>query len=470
MTPDPQSPTRRPSARETWVAALVCILVTGAAFLLKQSPRPPFADEFAYLAHGYSLFAHGVFGYLVDPAIAPQSEMFFLPLYPAFLSLLMSLDQTFASSVQCILSNMNTDGPLHADPGCAPQYGLAIPVQVLLAGLTLFFVWGTARRLSGSAKVAALAAILALLTKSYIHYANQFLTEVLTLPLAAALGWAMIAAWQDRSLKAAALSGLLFGLVTLNRAGWSYAVLVIAPVFLWMGIRLWRERGPRAFLPAVMFLGVSAAVVAPWLARNAALFDKPALTSGYDDMILVQRLSYNRMTPDELAASFVYWLPDFGDALAAKLFPKESYARLDFGEPGGFYSGALETYKAEVDAKRGAQPRFAYLIEHELLGNLGKHVAVTFAMVWRGMFVGKVWGLVAWAMFLPLLVWAAVRGWGALVVLALPPVFLLGLNAFVSVSIPRYNLALIPVLSFSAAHVLSLGAAWARARWRGARA
>ncbi len=457
MFPDNQKPdSHKIPAREALVVAIVSVVVTGLLFYLKYPPRLPYADEFEYLGYAFGIHKFGVFGQVSsDTTLAPGASMFFPPLYPHFLAALMAADQTFAATTSCVLINIGggADGAITTS-GCDPRYGLAIPVQVLIAGLVPFFIWATARRLSGSTSIAVIAALLALAARSYVYYANHFLTEALTLPLAAALGWAMVAAWQDRTSRAVVVSAVCFGLLVLTRAGWSYAALVIIPIFLWMGVMSWRACGARAFLPAIFFVMATTAILSPWIIRNAVLFDTPALTGGYGAKALMHRLPYNRMTNDEWKAAFVYWLPDFGDSLAARIFPKEQYQRLDFGYPNGFYTSERLAFAAEVEVKRGGQDIFDYLIEQEIMGNLGKHIMVTLAMVWRGMFAAKYLGLIGWIFFLPLFIFALHRRWAALIVLALPPLFMLGLNAFVSVSIPRYNLPLIPVLAFSIAYVM----------------
>jgi len=407
LLPNNQKPDNyKISVREALIVAIVSVITTGLLFYLKYPPRLPYADEFEYLGYAFGIYKFGVFGQVSsNTMLAPGASMFFPPLYPHFLAALMAVDQTFAATANCVLANNDggTGGAI-TNSGCEPRYGVAIPVQVLIAGLVPFFVWATARRLSGSASIAVLAAVLALISRSYIYYANHFLTEALTLPLAAALGWTVVAAWQDRTNRAVVLSAVCFGLLVLTRAGWSYTALVVIPIFLWMGITSWRARGARAFLPAIIFVISTATILSPWIIRNAVLFDTPALTGGYGAKALMHRLPYNRMTSGEWKAAFVYWLPDFGDSIAARIFPKEQYQRLDFGYPSGFYTSERLAFAAEVEVKRGDQGIFDYLIEQEIMGNLGKHVVVTLAMVWRGMFAAKYLGLIGWIFFLPLFI------------------------------------------------------------------
>ncbi len=456
------------SRRSYALAAFVCVVAALVIFLTKTAPRLPYADEFEYLGYALGLYKFGVFGQVVDPAIAPQASMFFPPVIPYFYAFFMYLSDTFVQTFECALQHtqpgatgsFTTDGSV-----CTPQYGPVLYVQAMLSGLTIFFVWACAARISGSVKIASFAAVLALLTKDSYQYANYFLTENITLFLSAAFGWSLLCVWQEKTVKRALICAVVFGFLVLTRAGWNYALLVIVPVFLLMAGLKWKKQGLSAFLPLGVFVVGFTVILSPWLVRNWVTFDKSALTASYGDKILSHRLPYNRMTGDEMLAAYVYWLPDFGDDLAAKLFSKESYERLDFGSKNGFYQGTRYDMLRDIDEKRGSQDRYSYMLEHEVLGNLGKHVAVTMAMVWRGMFIGKYWGLVAWCFALPLLLVALYRRWGDVLVLALPPIFMMGLSAFVSVSIPRYNIDLIPFLAFATAYVLSMGALRIKRWW-----
>jgi hypothetical protein len=441
------------------VALLACIIVTFAIFYLKNDPRLPYADEFAYLGYGYGLSEYDVFGKVVQPDAKPENDMFFPPVYPYFLSILMDLDQTFLETVKCALGNREAAATgAQKAVGCEAEYGIALPVQVFMASLTLFFVWLGSLRLSSSVKISTFAVVLALLSKQTYGYADHFLTEALTLPFAAALGWSLVAAWQDKTVRSAIICGFCWALIVLTRAGWEYTGLVIVPVFVWLALLTFRDKALAAFSPLVVMLVAFGVTLSPWLVRNYVVFNQAQLTGGYGNMALLHRLPYNRMTADEYRAAFIYWLPDFGDGLAAKLFPKEHYERLDFGSKNGFYQAVRSEVTREIDEKRGQLDRNTYVMKHEVIGNLGTHVSVTMAMVWRGMWVGKYWGLVAWILCIPLFIYALFKRWGALIVLALPPVFMMGLSAFVSVSIPRYNLTLIPVLAFGSSYVLACAA------------
>jgi uncharacterized protein involved in cysteine biosynthesis len=79
--------------------------------------------------------------------------------------------------------------------------------------------------------------------------------------------------------------------------------------------------------------------------------------------------------------------------------------------------------------------------------------------------VGKYFGLFGAMFWLPVLITAARhRAWIWLAYGA-PALFLLGLQAFVSVSIPRYNLAVVPCMAIAGAVVLVHWAQYLRRRF-----
>ena len=191
------------------------------------------------------------------------------------------------------------------------------------------------------------------------------------------------------------------------------------------------------------------------------------ISKGYGPFILKQRLSYNDMNMREWRASFVYGLPDFGDSLAKDLFPIEDYARFDYSNPDGFYMMASAALSKE--ATNGETPEkdeLSTLFKRQIFGNLFQHTIVTLSLAWRGMWISKYWGLIAIPLFLGVFAYALRTGWAAFLALSLPPWFMLGLHAFTSVNVPRYNLILIPCLAIAVAFFLHACYALAGRFWR----
>ncbi len=454
------------------VAALAVALLVTAGQVAGEDARYPYADARVYLSIAADLERTGVFGDGVwghSTGAGPVTPgMFFAPLYPGFVAAVLALDDTFADSARCLV----VVPPADLAERCAANLGLLIPVQTGLAALAAVLVFASALVVCRSLAAAWLALGLGLATGVYAHYATQVLTENLALPAFAAFGLALVVARGSDRVLPWLIAGAALGLATLVRPGYAWLLYVTVPfaaLALHYGRQLpWREV---ALLTAVFAAGY-AVVVAPWLIRNAAVLGSFALTEGYATLILSMRIGYNDMTAREWLAAFVYWLPDFGDDLGRALFGSETVARLGFDGPDSLRL-ASSTLRAQAAAAADTPSGQAgYLIRTHILGDLPWHLAVSFALAWRGLWIVKYWGLIGVLVSAPVAVIAARRRLWDFIVLAMPPVFMLGLHAFVSENVPRYNLILIPTLATAmawAGHRLLRSALKRRARtntWR----
>ncbi len=221
--------------------------------------------------------------------------------------------------------------------------------------------------------------------------------------------------------------------------------------------------------------------VLPWVARNAVVLGRPALTYGYDSHTLVQRIAFDEMTWGEWGRSFVCWLPD-GNATGRALFAgTDPCARFGWSDrPDTFYEiGQGPLMQETVRAAGGWEHHLDYLLTHFILREPLWHAAVTLPLALRGAWVEHYWGLVLAPCCLWLTGAALRRLWRArsqgaaslpegtrraagLLVLALPAWFMLLFNAAVAVNQVRYNLMLIPPFALSGA--LLLDRAWRRLR------
>jgi hypothetical protein len=214
-----------------------------------------------------------------------------------------------------------------------------------------------------------------------------------------------------------------------------------------MLVRRWRRPAAALLLMGVMGL----AVTTPWLMRNQLTFDRLALSGGdYGGRALMQRLAYNDMTLAEFGGAFIYWLPDWGDTLARKVLPPNAYVRLGWDDKQAFYRRGVARMRGDIEAGV-VKSEVDTLLRKEVLSHPVRHARATLALAWRGIFIGKSWGLVAWLCAVAVL-W---RGWRARDFdywrLCLPAWFLCLFQAAVSVSIPRYNLLLLPLLALAMA-------------------
>ncbi len=440
----------------SFLAALAALIIV---FLQMLTIMPDFnlGDSFAYLSVAKNLADTGIFtdgNYAAQAAVtgAQGQGMFFAPLYPALLALIMKLDPGFYAAAACHLAKGGAE--------CTQGFGALALVHGVLAALSAYLVWLAAWVISGRRRVAWLAMALSLMAEAYAYYTGQIMTENIVFPLFTLTTLLFAVAYKKRQSRYWLLTGLAYGALALARPSFVYLFYasVMVCVVILIGTKPLKLHRKMFFLLALL-TGYTA-VAGPWVIRNGMELGQYAISKGYASYILAQRVAYNAMTPEEWEASFIYSLPDFGDSLAEEIFPPEDYERLDYSNPEGFYVMGNGAFMEETKKKAGGkQHHLAYLIKTEILGNIVQHVKVTFSLVWRGMWVSKYWGLVAIPVFFGVFVHAArhwrEERWSAFLLFSMPPWFMLGFHAFTSVNVVRYNLILIPSLALAVAFTLA---------------
>lgn len=440
--------------------ALLALLVAGLAMLWLVAARPaaapPTSDARFYtrLALGVSDF--GVYGEFRGAARAPTPAMEILPLYPLFLATLVQTDAALGDSLRCALT------PRAEVAACPRHYATLVRVQTTLLALAAWLVWLTAWTWTGRTRVAWLALGVTLPAGVLPEFAPLALTENLTLPLGGlfCLGLAL-AVREARPWRGALVMGLALGLLALTRPSFWYLLLAMAACAALLAP--W-SRCRSAALALAMSAALGAVLVTPWLVRNVLEFDTLAMSGGpYGGRTLMQRAAYNDMRWDEFGAAFLFWLPDFGDSLARALLPASSVERLGW-EQDSFYQASVRRVRAALRAGAGVVDLDTVLRE-EVLARPVAHARATLVLAWRGLFIGKTWGLVAWLCALTVALREARRRDWSLPLLFAPAVFLCLFQAAVSVSIPRYNLLLLTPLALA----IALQVDGSVARWRARR-
>ena len=152
--------------------------------------------------------------------------------------------------------------------------------------------------------------------------------------------------------------------------------------------------------------------------------------------------------------------------------------RLSFG-PGGFYDYGVYVLLPHAHALTAPEFATGYLAKTYVLGEPVKFIAVSALLTWRGIFVGRYLGLAGLFALVAALWWMPPRQRDPLALLAILGFALAVVHGALSVSIPRYNLALIPVYALSLAWALGwlwslVAANWqheweAGRKWRGFR-
>lgn len=436
------------------VFSLISILITSKDYTFDNYT----GDSHGYIKIADDLVKSGTFtdGHYSAQAVVqgPHGEgMFFAPLYPAFLATVIAVDPVFAGTVDCYLAAADEAGRR----ACPQELGLLQPVQMVLAILSLLLVWLSAWYLTGRFSVSWLAMILASCAEAYAYYTSFIMTEALVFPLFTAACLFAVLSWKYRKGSAVVACGVMLGLLALTRPSYIYLFYLAFVASIAAGLLSGESLKQKLGWPLLLLAGY-ALMAAPWMIRNGQVLGTYAISKGYAPFILTQRIAYNEMDARQWAVSFIYGLPDFGDSLAKKYFPAQDYDKLDYSNPDGYYQTSnREMWKRTEAGVKVSDSELSTMIRQDVLGNLTKHVMVTFSLAWRGMWVSKYWGLIAIPVFLGVAVLAIRRKWAAFLIFSIPAWFMLGLHAFTSVNVVRYNLILIPCLAVAVAVAIMAG-------------
>jgi hypothetical protein len=373
--------------------------------------------------------------------------MFFAPLYPAFLSLLMYFSDGFVEAVQCYVDSKRE---------CPLNFEIMWAVQSVFGAASSVFVWLTCQKLFQKKAISWICVFLLASVDTFAHYAYTVYVEALILPLFYAAMYFMVCTIKTRRPIDALLFGVSCGLLILTKSAFIYMIYFIA--FCGVGLILWQMKSAlvkRSILLLVLASMGTALVIGPWIYRNYTKIGVPAVTFGYGAFILAQRVAYNDMTAKEWWIGWVYGLPRVGGDISSLLFDKEDYERWDFFNPTGFYLvGNLRLRPETLKAAGSHQAHLGYLIKNYVLDDLAVHTLVTLLIIFRGMWVLKEWLFIPYLALL-YVAWIGIRERDYLFIFyALPPWFMLGLHGFVSINLIRYNIILQGCLAIALAFCL----------------
>ena len=445
---------------QSWAAFALCLAVLLA---VGSAARPRTLDVFDqrfYAMTAWDLVHHGVYsdGFFdkVDSSReVPPPGMFLGPGYPLLLAGMMELDPRLRENAACLVRHWSSGDVAR---NCPPYRGITLPVQMALCAGALAFLFAAARHLSGSPAIAALATAIGLGTlASYAKLITLAMTESLGLFLFAGAALLFLRLFQDRGPRRflPLLAGAALGLLVLTRP--SHMVLI--PVAL-LAVAVFAGRGRLSWLALPLVALGLALPLLPWMIRNEIVLGRFALGAGYGPAVLVERLSYNDMTARQLLASFLYWLPDFGDNLATALFGRDTVWPLDWDRPGSFYDLGQQHREAALALPGGIDAHFAAILREGILLHPVWHMLTTLSLAWRGLWIGRYWGI-GMVLLAPFGL-AAARRAGRLTPLLLyaaPAWIMLLVHAGASVNQERYNLSLMLGGTIAAAWgVLSLAA------------
>ena len=385
---------------------------------------------------------------LAVAAVTTEPSPFFPPLYPGFLAAIAFVDERFRTLLACV-------GALEFNPienTCVLEFGSAIYIHIGLSALTLTLIWISAFVIFRSTVVAAISVVFAWGTGRFSEVAVIFLTENIYLPCFAAASLMLLLAVRDNRFWQFIGCGVAIGLAALTRPSAQYASYAILFILVATGVSAYLScKSTKVLVGTMLFVVAYCGTILPWMVRNHLQFDHMALTKGYASKILVERLSYNRMTWSEFAITPLYWLPGPGEALAKQLFDEVDYRRLGFSAEDSFYRTGVGRDRAELAGMFSNEAdRMTHLLEDRLMNEPVKHILVTAALSYRGMWIVKYWSLVAAPTMLFLFArcfWN--RSWREFAIFLLPGLFMLVFHATITSNVHRYNLKLIPGMALS---------------------
>lgn len=413
-------------------------------------------DDMRYIGYAVSMHEHGVYGYAERNAAtkAPPPGNANAPFYSALIYGAMLLDPSFTESLICIAEQgIKND--------CPQNFDSLFLIQVAISVLCLYLIYLLGVLYSGRKTIGWIAAGLAFISGICQEFSFMIMTEILILPAFCALLIFCLQLYRHKQWRWAALIGLSLAFLTLTRPSYLYLFYSFVLFFI---VLCAVKRDRDSFVKCGLLIACFVVSVLPWALRNKAHFDSYALTSGgYAEIILSQRISYNQMSWKEVGVAMIYWLPDFGDSLAPKLFPQELYSKLSWDQD-SYYKRYRKNKDDFAKMLGGEDKVLGYLLREEVL--TPKHFAVSVPLTIRGIFIAKYWGIVGLIASVALGVATFLRRDYSILIMAAPLLFMVAFHAGLSVSIPRYNLPLIALYALSMAWYINLYAGKALAKIR----
>ena len=280
------------------------------------------------------------------------------------------------------------------DATCPAKADLIRLLQLGMLAAFLWLLWWIAGSVLDSQRAGWIALLLASMSVPLLlRYVNYVMTEMTALLLLTSAIAAAVRARREASVPWLFVAGVCLGLTALTRPAYLYLGYACALV----GLVLvgWREPRLRNLLLLLRFVAGLGGTVLPWIARNAVVLGRPALTYGYDSHTLAQRVAYDRMNWEEYGLFYVCGLP-WGKGLANAVIRPDACKRFSWAssEKNAFYVIGNSTFMEEtVVAAGGWSHHLTYLMRNHVLAAPLKHFLVTVPFAFAGAWVNHYWGL-----------------------------------------------------------------------------
>jgi hypothetical protein len=160
-------------------------------------------------------------------------------------------------------------------------------------------------------------------------------------------------------------------------------------------------------------------------------------------------------------------LPEIGEPLVERAFGAAAMERFVYYAPQSFFHVGRAQRDKLVEQHGRLDPLIGGILQEEMRRNWWRHLGVSLALGWCGMWVGGWLGLVMVPVFVAASVAAARRSHVLFFVYAAPAILMLALHAAVANQYTRYNLILIgPFAAGTAWMLVRVAKAIEQWRWR----
>lgn len=428
------------------VATHIVLLIVGIGVVVQfalQDPEIRQPDEQFYLRAAHDLYHHGVFstararGEVVGSVAggAPIPDNYSPPLYPAFLASVATLSSPVREAMNC--------RALEGEDCPENQLYDLFAVQTFFALLGLCLSMLCFRLIIDDPVFYGFAAFAVMASGIHTKLATSVLPDGLVMTAFAGFAYLFLRALKQGTnangwwLWLAA--GAAIGVSALLKPSAFYLPFILLPVMAVLRKRQGLMQGGFLVLGLVI-------CIAPWVLRNALVLDSFAFTGSYGGFILSQRLAYNDMTFLEWMASFVFWMPDFGDRLSAYIFSPQFTERLRFDAAEGFYqvgNGPLLSQFKNLSENEG-KSLVAVMIRDGVFSDPITHFLVSIPIFLRGIWIGGYFSVFA-VLAVPVVLWRLHRTQEGYLLawLTVPFALLAAFHATISINITRYNLSFV---------------------------
>ena len=422
----------------------------------------PFYVTLGYDLDHYGIFSNGPFSSVDDTLQAPPPGMFFGPVYPFLVAVVMKIDPRFAAAVDCsVAANRGHRDIAGCDPYDLPMR-LLNAILLAIATVAIACTGELIFRRRAIFWVTGAGTLIALVCESSAF--SYIMTESTIFALYSLLMLVMVLAWRTGRTRDFVFAGLLLGVLSLTKPSYLVLFPVLAVVSLFY--RRWGHGRRRGGRPIVAFSLAFLAVIGAWVGRNALSVGKFGFTEEYGAAVLIERFAYNDMTAREFFQAFPYCTPGFGDAVFDIIYGTDSMHRFTYHTAGSFFHVGRDRRDALVAQYGRLDPLISGIIRDEMRGGWWRHLLVSVPLAWCGLWAGWLASLVLVPLF-ALACWRSVRARRPLLILyAVPAVAMLGLDALIGNHYTRYNLILIGPYAVGAAAIIASWLAGRHWRWR----